>query len=134
MSAGDLLNALGPALVGSIRLRSNLNADWPLVVDPFHPQQPEEASPPNMLLSLLKPEIAVDLPTGPFVYAPYGSPTADYAPLLAAGAGLLVVAVLGVGGVIGRFARPTTIAVLGLGSLLALGQVASASKREEVAR
>jgi hypothetical protein len=132
MSARELLSAIGPALVGPIRLRSNLNADWPLTVDPFHGR--EEGAPPSMLLALLKPEIRVDLPTGPVVYAPYGTPTADYAPLLAAGAGLLVVAVLGFGGVIGRFARPSTIAVLGVGSLLALGRVASATKGEEVSR
>jgi hypothetical protein len=132
MSADELLTAIAPALVGPIRLRSNLNADWPLTVDPFHGH--EEGAPPSMLLALLKPEIRVDLPMGSVVYAPYGTPTADYAPLLAAGAGLLVVTVLGVGGAIGRFARPGTIALLGIGSLLALGRVAAATKGEEVSR
>ena len=57
MSADKLLSAIAPAaaaaLVGPIRLRSNLNADRPLTVDPFHGHG--EASPPSMLLSLLKP-------------------------------------------------------------------------------
>lgn len=132
MSAEDLINAVAPALVGPIRVRSNLNADWPLTLDPFHGH--DEAAPPSVLLALLKPEIRVDLPTGPVVYAPYGTPTANYAPLLAAGAGLLVVALVGVGGVLGRFTRPSTIAVLGLGSLLALGRVAMETKGEEVSR
>src|SRR5205085_2237751 len=54
MSADELLSAIAPALVGPIRLRSNLNADWPLTVDPFHGH--EEGAPPSMLLALLKPE------------------------------------------------------------------------------
>jgi hypothetical protein len=130
MSADDVLKAIAPAVIGPIRVRSNLNADWPITVDPFHVN--EEASPPSMLLSLLKPEIRVDLPTGPVVYAPYGAPTTNYAPLLAAGAGLFVVALVGMGGVLGRFARPGTVALIGLGSLLALGAVASETKGEEV--
>ena len=136
MNADDLFNAITPAaaaaLLGPIHVRSNLNADWPLSVDPFH--DTGGPSPPNVLLSLSKPELRVDLPSGPFVYALYGTPTANYAPLLAAGAGLAIVALVGVGGVIGRFARPTTIAVLGLGSLLALGRVAAETKGEEVSR
>jgi len=136
MKAEDFVAALAPAaaraLVGPIRLRSNLNADQPISVDPFRARG--AVSRRSTLLALLKPEIEIELPGGPFTYAPYGVPTADYGPLLAAGTGLLVVAILGVGGAIGRFARPGTIAVLGLGSLLALGYVASATKREEVAR
>jgi len=132
----DFVDALAPAaaraLVGPIRLRSNLNAGRPLVVDPFGARP--ATTPRSTLLALLKPQIEVELPGGQYAYAPYGVPTADYGPLLAAGTGLLVVAILGVGGAIGRFARPGTIAVLGLGSLLALGYVASATKREEVAR
>ena len=136
MSARDLMAAIAPsalaALVGPIRFRSNLNVDRPISIDPFTSRR--ATSPRSTLLSLLKPEIEVDLASGPVVFAPYGVPTADYAPLLVAGTGLLVVTILGIGGTIGRFARPRTIAILGLGSLLALGHVASATKREEVAR
>lgn len=124
--------ALGRATgVGTITVRSNLNADSPLVVDPLHEPEPGPPNPiADALMSILKPEVTVVLPTGPYVYAPKGKPSANYGPLVAAGLGGVLFSILGMGGLIGRFAKPATLAIVAGAGLAALSYVASGAEGE----
>jgi hypothetical protein len=120
------------AAVGPISIRSNLNADQPFLIDPFAEQTgpPPPPPAPNPLMSILKPEIVVALPTGPYTWAPYGSPSANYTPLILAGVGGVLFTILGIGGLVGRFVKPRTLLIAGGTGLAALAYVASRAKYE----
>lgn len=137
MAGADYLSLLTTAgtaavgqFVGPIEVRTNLNAQEPIVIDPFAPGdgQPQE---PSLLMTLLKPEIRVSLPNGEFTWAPSGQPSAAYAPLVAAAIGALLFSLVGIGGLIGKFARPTTLLVTGGIGAAALAILASHAKLED---
>lgn len=119
------------ALVGPIEVRTNLNADDPTVIDPFAGGEEEPQQGPSLLMTLLKPEVRVHLPNGEYVWAPNGPPSATYMPLLLAGVGGILFSLVGIGGMVGRFAAPRTLLVVGGAGLAALALVASRAKLEE---
>lgn len=139
MAGADYLSLLTTAastavgeFVGPIEVRTNLNADQPVVIDPFTPGdgRPQQ---PSLLMTLLKPEVRVQLPNGEFVWAPHGAPSASYAPLVAAGLGAILFALVGAGGLVGKFAQPRTLLVAGGLGAAALAFVASQAKLEDPA-
>lgn len=121
--------AVGQA-VGPIEIRTNLNADDPIIIDPFSPQDPNASQEPSWIMTLLKPEVRVQLPNGEFVWSPSGRPGASYAPLVAAAIGGILFTLVGVGGFLGKFAKPTTLLLTGAGGLAALALLASQAKLE----
>lgn len=100
--------------VGPIRVRTNLNADSPVVLTIPDPNNPPPPAPPSPLMSLLKPEVTVDSVGGEMSWAPWGRPSANYTPLILAGVGLIGFTLVGIGGIMGRFVRPRTIAIAGI--------------------
>jgi len=130
----ELLTAAGASVagqfVGPIEVRTNLNAGEPVVIDPFAPGD-DQSQQPSLLMTLLKPEVRVQLPNGEFVWAPHGSPSASYGPLVLAGVGAMLFAIVGAGGLVGKFAKPRTLLVAGGLGAAALAFVASQAKLED---
>ncbi len=137
MAGADYLSLLTTAgtaaagqFVGPIEVRTNLNAQDPIIIDPFAPGS-DEPQQPSLLMQLLKPEIKVRLPNGDMVWAPSGSPSASYAPLALAAIGALLFSLVGVGGLVGKFARPSTLLITGGIGAAALAYLASQTKLED---
>jgi hypothetical protein len=70
----DFLQGAGGAFVRKIRVRSQLAPDFEYDPHAAAPPNPQ----PNWLLTLAKPEITLDTPSGPMVIAPYGTPEHQY--------------------------------------------------------
>lgn len=118
--------------VGPVVIRTNLNADSPIILTVPEPGgDPQPEAPPSLLMQLLKPEINTSVVGSQMTWAPYGTPSANYTPLLLAGAALTVFTLLGIGGTIGRFARPRTLVIVGLMGFAAIAAVASRTKLED---
>lgn len=121
------------AAVGPIEVRTNLNADNPIIIDPLaRPDPNAPPAKPSIWMSLIKPDIRVRLPNGEFKYAPSGSPSANYTPLILAAVAGLVFTLVGIGGLVGRFASPKVLIGTGVAGLAALAFIASQTKYEEV--
>lgn len=138
MASSDFLSLLtkagttvAGAAVGPIEVRTNLNADSPIIIDPFAPPAEEQPKSKSIWMSLLKPEIRVALPNGEYKYAPAGKPSANFTPLIIAAVGGLLFTLVGVGGLIGRFASPKILLGTGVCGLAALAFIASQTKLEE---
>jgi hypothetical protein len=117
-------------VLGPIEVRTNLNAGEPVVIDPFAPGDGEPQQ-PSILMSILKPEVRVRLPNGDMVWSPAGSPSASYAPLVLAAAGAFLFTLVGVGGLVGKFAKPRTLLVAGGIGVAAIAALASQTKLED---
>ena len=78
----NVLDAALKASVQRVTFRSQVTPDYSY--DPFAPSAPPSEG-HGWLMGFIKPEITVETAAGPIVIAPYGSPTANYAPLAAAG-------------------------------------------------
>lgn len=121
------------AVVGPIEVRTNLNADNPIVIDPFAPVDPNTPpAKPSMWMSLLKPDVRVRLPNGTYAWTPNGLPSANYMPLILAAAAGFVFTLVGIGGLIGRIASPKILIGTGVVGLAALAIIASQAKLETV--
>lgn len=123
-------NAALSRAVGPVTFKSQLHA--PITVDPFASDgAPAPSASRFSVMHLLKPEVSVQTPTGELVFAPYGHPSANYGPYICAGLGLVVISLVGIGGLAGRFMSGKHVALAGGAGLAALAWVASHGRLEE---
>lgn len=89
--------AIGQAAVQDVTFRTQITPD--VAINPFAPGAPTANQSPTMdwfLRYVMKPSVRVTTPAGVFEEAPWGRPTGNFFPILAAGAVLGGVLLVGV--------------------------------------
>lgn len=97
-SWNDIVSGTGSRLVKNVRIRTQISPE--VNINPFGPTEGQK---PSLLMSLIKPEIVVELTTSePIVIAPYGTPTKNYMPaMVVVGGGIALGAIVALSNVLG---------------------------------